>query len=335
MTAPQTGPVGAGKSILIGPVRYAELCPDGRELLLDAGFSLIENPGERPYTFEDMVPYLGQIHGAVAGVELWNEQVLGLAPNLRAIGRLGVGLDNLDLDAAAANGTFVSNVPGGNANAVAELAVGMLISLQRKISVMDKDIRGGRWDRYTGSELSGKTLGLVGFGAIARLVALRISGFDVRIIASDPYADAEAAKALGVEIVPFSEVMARADLISVHAPLTPDTHHMINAEALALMQPHAVLINTSRGGLVDETALFQALQSGRIAGAALDVWESEPVSPDNPLLGLDNVLATTHAAADTVEAYRTVGLVTAQAIIDVFTGTEPQNRRNQPRVSAL
>jgi D-3-phosphoglycerate dehydrogenase len=173
----------------------------------------------------------------------------------------------------------------------------------------------------------------VGFGAIARLVARRISGFDLRIIASDPYADAEAAKALGVEIMPFDEVMARADLISVHAPHTPDTHHMINAKALALMKPLAVLINTSRGGLVDETALFQALQSGQIAGAALDVWESEPVSPDNPLLSLDNVLATTHAAADTVEAYRTVGLVTAQAIIDVFTGSEPKNLQNQPRVT--
>lgn len=335
MTLPPTDSVGSGKSVLVGPVRYEELCPDGRQLLLDAGFTLIENPSERPYTFEDMLPYLGQVDAAVAGVELWNEQALALAPNLRAIGRLGVGLDNVDLDAAAANGTIVSNVPGGNANAVAELAVGMLISLQRKIAVMDKDIRGGRWDRYTGSELTGKTLGLVGFGAIARLVAHRISGFDMRIIASDPYPDWEAAQRLGVEIVPFEDVMAQADLVSVHAPHTAETHHLINAESLSLMQEHAVIINTSRGGLVDEKALFQTLQSGQIAGAALDVWESEPVSPENPLLTLSNVLATTHAAADTVEAYRTVGLATARAIIDVFSGREPENLRNQPQVSTL
>jgi D-3-phosphoglycerate dehydrogenase / 2-oxoglutarate reductase len=331
MTSQHPEPVGEGKSILVGPVRYSELCPDGRKLLLDAGFTLIENPSERPYTFEDMLPYLGNIHAAVAGVELWNEQVFKLAPELRAIGRLGVGLDNVDLEAAAANGTYVSNVPGGNANAVAELAVGLLISLQRKIAVMDKDIRGGRWDRYTGSELTGKTLGLVGFGAIAQLVAKRMAGFDVRIVASDPYPNAEAAARLGVEIVPFEEVLASADLLSVHAPHTEETHHLINEDALSLMQPHAVLVNTSRGGLVDEKALYLALELGTIAGAALDVWEHEPVSPDNPLLGLKTVLATTHAAADTIEAYRTVGLATAQAIIDVFSGRDPQNLRNRPR----
>lgn len=328
-------PVGEGKNVLVGPVRYSELCPEGRQLLLDAGFTLIENPSERPYTFEDMLPYLGTTHAAVAGVELWNEQVFNLAPGLRAIGRLGVGLDNVDLDAAAANGTYVCNVPGGNANAVAELAVGLLISLQRKIAVMDKDIRGGRWDRYTGSELTGKTLGLVGFGAIAQLVAKRMAGFDVRIIASDPFPNTDAAKRLGVEILPFEEVLASADLVSVHAPHTTDTHHLINSQALSLMQPHAVLVNTSRGGLVDEAALNSALTSGQIAGAALDVWEHEPVSPDNPLLGLKNVLATTHAAADTIEAYRTVGLATAQAIIDVFSGREPQNLRNRPRAIVL
>jgi D-3-phosphoglycerate dehydrogenase len=206
----------------------------------------------------------------------------------------------------------------------------MLIALQRKITIMDRDIRGGRWDRYTGSELAGKTLGLVGFGATAQLVAKRMAGFDTKIIASDPYPNLKAAGRLGVEIVPLDVVLGTADLVSVHAPHTPETHHLIGKEALASMQEHAVLVNTSRGGLVDENALHTALTTGQIAGAALDVWENEPVSAENPLLALENVVATTHAAADTVEAYRTVGLTTAQAVIDVFSGREPQNLRNRP-----
>jgi D-3-phosphoglycerate dehydrogenase len=330
MTSQQSELVGSGRSVLVGPVRYAELCPEGRQMLLDAGFTLIENPSERPYTFEDMEPYLGTVDAVIAGVEVWDEKVFAVTPNLRAIGRLGVGLDNLDLEAAAANGTYVCNVPGGNANAVAELAVGMLIALQRKITIMDRDIRGGRWDRYTGSELAGKTLGLVGFGATAQLVAKRMAGFDTKIIASDPYPNLKAAGRLGVEIVPLDVVLGTADLVSVHAPHTPETHHLIGKEALASMQEHAVLVNTSRGGLVDENALHTALTTGQIAGAALDVWENEPVSAENPLLALENVVATTHAAADTVEAYRTVGLTTAQAVIDVFSGREPQNLRNRP-----
>lgn len=329
-------PARLDKGVLVGPVRYEALCAAGRRLLIDAGFNLIENPGERPYEAADMAPFLPQIEAAISGVEVWDEETLALAPNLRVIARLGVGLDNVDLEAAAHRGIAVTNVPGGNANAVAELAIGLMISLQRQINRMGDDLRRGRWDRYLGTEIAGKTVGLVGFGAIAQLVAKRLKGFDVTILAYDPYADPEAARRLDVALRPLGDVLGAADIVSLHAPDTASTHRLINAETLSSMQPHAVLINTSRGGLVDETALHSALVAGQIAGAALDVWANEPVTPDNPLLAHPNVVATTHAAADTREAYHTVGLATANAILDVFRGVIPQNLRNRPvRTDAL
>ena len=318
----------AARKVLIGPVRYDVLCTRGRQMLVEAGFELIENAGERPYTFDDLKPHLGEIFGAVSGLEEWTDNVFELAPNLRVIGRLGVGLDNVDLESATRHRIAVTNVPGGNANAVAELAIGLMLAVQRKIPVMGRDIRNGVWDRYLGYELAGKTLGLVGFGAIAQLLARRLAGFDMNVIAFDPFANQDVADELGVRIDSLENVLGAADIVSVHAPHTSSTHHMVNAGTLSLMQEHAILINTSRGGLVDESALFEALQERKIAGAGLDVWENEPVAPSNPLLLLDTVAATTHAAADSAEAYETVGIATAQAIIDVANGHQPQNLRN-------
>lgn len=322
----------AVKKVLIGPVRYEALCARGRKLLLDEGFELIENPGELPLTLADMKPHLGEIFGAVSGLEEWSDEVFNLAPQLKVIGRLGVGLDNIDLDSASLHGIAVTNVPGGNANAVAELAIGLMLSVQRKIPQMGRDLRNGIWDRYLGYEITGKTVGLVGFGATAQFVARRLAGFDVRIVAFDPFGDPDAAARLNVELDSFDNVLTAADIVSVHAPHTPSTHHLINDQSLALMQPHSILINTSRGGLVDEQALHRALVAGKIAGAGLDVWENEPISPSNLLLSLENVVATTHAAADSAEAYEIVGMATAQAIVDVLHGREPQNLRTTPAV---
>ena len=323
----------AAKKVLVGPVRYEALCAQGRQLLLDEGFELIENPGERPLTLDEMKPHLGEIFGAVSGLEEWTDEVFDLVPQLKVIGRLGVGLDNIDLDSAGRRGIAVTNVPGGNANAVAELALGLMLSVQRKIPQMGRDLRNGVWDRYLGYEITGKTVGLVGFGATAQYVARRLAGFDVGIVAFDPFGDAEAAERLNVRFDSFENVLATADIVSVHAPHTPGTHHLINDQSLALMQPHSILINTSRGGLVDEQALHRALVAGTIAGAGLDVWENEPITPSNPLLSLENVVATTHAAADSAEAYDTVGMATAQAIVDVLHGREPKNLRTTPAVS--
>jgi D-3-phosphoglycerate dehydrogenase len=319
--------VGTGRTVLVGPVRYAELCADGRDLLLEEGFGLVENPAPTPYTQAELPGLLQEAHAAVAGVEIYDEDVLAAAPRLKVIARLGVGLDNIDLEACRRRGITVANVPGGNANAVAELALALTLSVLRRIPVMDARIRRGVWDRFTGRELSGKTVGLVGFGATSRALARRLRGFDVKLLVSDPTLDAAAAAELGAGEASVPDLLAASDVVSLHAPHTPATHHLADAAFFRAMKESAVFVNTSRGGLVDEAALHHSLQTGEIAGAGLDVWEVEPVAADNPLLRLDTVVATTHGAADTVEAYRAVGLSTAQAIVDVFSGRRPQHQR--------
>jgi D-3-phosphoglycerate dehydrogenase / 2-oxoglutarate reductase len=323
-----SSPVGTGHTVLVGAVRYAELCTAGRQLLLDNGFRLVENQTTMPWTAADMAPLLPTAAAAVCGVEVYDAAALSSAPELRIISRLGVGLDNVDLPTAREHGVDVVNAPGGNAIAVAELALGLLLSVYRKIPAMNDDIRSGNWDRYVGSEVTGKKIGLIGFGAIARVLAQRLSGFDVDIVAYDPFGDADLAAQLGVRLVTLNDAVADVDVVSVHAPHVPATHHIVDAALLASMRPGTVLLNTSRGGLIDESALVEALASGHIAGAGLDVFEIEPVSPANPLLAFPTVVATTHAAADSLEAYHRIGLSTAQAIVDVFSGLRPKALAN-------
>lgn len=320
--------VGHGHSVIVGPVRYAELCPAGRALLVDHGFTLVENNGVTPWTAADLKPLLASASASVCGVEVFDREILAAAPELRIISRLGVGLDNIDLTEARARGIDVVNAPGGNAIAVAELALGLLLSVFRQIPSMNDNIRTGTWDRYVGSEVGGKTIGLIGFGATSQVLARRLRGFDMDIMAYDPFGDTALAAELGVRLVPLDEAVSDVDVVSVHAPHIRATHHLVNAELLASMRPGTVLINTSRGGLVDESALVDALESGHIAGAGLDVFEVEPVSTNNPLLAFSNVVATTHAAADSLEAYHRIGLSTAQAIVDVFSGRTPRSLAN-------
>jgi D-3-phosphoglycerate dehydrogenase len=319
--------IGAGRTVLVGPVRYAELCGDGRDLLVKEGFSLVENPAPVPFTQAELPALVREAHAVVAGVEIYDEDVLAAAPRLKVIARLGVGLDNIDLDACRRRGIAVANVPGGNANAVAELALALMLSVLRRIPMMDAGIRRGVWDRFTGRELTGKTVGLVGFGATSRELARRLRGFDVELLVTDPALDLAAAAELGAAEASLPDLLAASDVVSLHAPHTPATHHLADAAFFRAMRESAVFVNTSRGGLVDEAALHEALRTGEIAGAGLDVWEVEPVAPANPLLRLDTVVATTHGAADTVEAYRTVGLSTARAIVDVFSGRRPEHQR--------
>ncbi len=311
----------------IGAVRWDVLCANGRQLLLDHGFELIENDTGLPYDKADMLRVMPGVDAAVCGVEVWDEEVLSAAPQVKVITRLGVGLDNIDLAAARARGIDVTNVPGGNAIAVGELALGLIISVSRQFGTMGVELRAGRWDRYVGRELTGKKVGLIGFGATARALTRLLKGFECDVVAYDPYADPILAEELGVRLVPLADAFD-ADVVSVHAPHLPATHHIVNAETLAIMRPGSILVNVARGPLVDEAALVEALNSGHLAGAGLDVFEVEPVDPSNPLLHLPNVAVTTHAGADTAEAYDRIGLATARAIVDVFSGRAPLNLAN-------
>ncbi|MDP2974685.1 MAG: phosphoglycerate dehydrogenase, partial [Anaerolineales bacterium] len=234
----------------------------------------------------------------------------------------GVGFDHVDLAAARRLGIIIANTPGANDQAVADLALGLMIAVARKIPQADGDLRQEKWGRYSGGELWSKTLGLVGFGRIGRGVAKRALGFDMRVLVYDPYIQPEAVNLPGVTLTLFEEVLANADFISLHAALTAGNTHMIGAAQFEAMKPDAYLINTARGGLVDEDALYQALSAGRIAGAALDVFVDEPPK-GSPLLKLPNVVVTPHIGAHTKEAIERMGVMAAQNVVQALRTGEP------------
>lgn len=313
------------KRVLVTATNYSKLCGDAKRLLESHGCEIIENRFGRPLTFEELKEVVGSVDGVIAGVDTWNEAVFKLAPQLQGIARFGVGVDNIDLEAARKYGIQVTNVPRGNANAVAELAIGMMISVRRHIPALDRSTKNGGWERFVGSELAGGTIGLLGFGNIAQLTAKKLKGFDVEVIAYDKYPDTAKASEYGVTMTTFEHVLAHSDIVSMHLPSLKETHHIMNDKAFARMKPSAIFINTARGAVVDEQALSRALSSGVIAGAAIDVYESEPVTPGHPILQIGNLITTPHTAAETFETYTRVSMITAQALLDIFEGREPQN----------
>jgi D-3-phosphoglycerate dehydrogenase / 2-oxoglutarate reductase len=252
---------------------------------------------DRSLDENEMVELVRGCAGLIVGVDPVTPVVLQAGP-LRVVVKYGSGMDNIDLDAAESLGVRVSSTPGANARSVAELAVGLLLSLARNVVAHDRGVRGGVWQRSTGIELAGKRLGIVGYGAIGREVARIAQGLDMEVVAHDPLVeDAD------VTLVPLAEVFATSDAVSLHAPLTAETRGMVGAGELAAMKPTAFLLNTARGGLVDEDALAEALRTGRIAGAALDGFADEPLG-DSPLRDLDNVVLSPHAGAATLDAIR-------------------------------
>ncbi|MBF7095696.1 phosphoglycerate dehydrogenase [Alkalibacter mobilis] len=306
------------KKILVTATKYSENCSAAKKMLEEAGFEVLENPYNRPMTFEELKEYLPVIHGVVAGVDAWNEEVFSLAPNLKVIGRFGVGVDNIDLEAAKRHGVKVMNARGANADAVAELVLGGIIASFRQFNYLDKTTREGMWERYVGHTLRNKQVGLVGFGAIAQYVAKLVKAFDAEVVAYDVYQDEKAAEKLGVKFVEFEDLIKTSDVISLHIPCIPATKKMINRDAFEMMKENALLVNTARGPIVDEEALYEVLKEKRIFGAVLDVFEKEPTSKDNKLFTLDNVLVFPHTAAETYETYHSIGIITAQAMIDVI-----------------
>lgn len=246
-------------------------------------------------------------------------EALAAAPKLKVIARAGVGLDNVDIKAATAAGVMVVNAPTSNIISAAELTVGHILSLARHIPAANASLATGAWKRssFTGTELYEKTIGILGLGRIGALVAERLRAFGVRIVGYDPYVTPARAAQLQVELLPFDEVIAQSDYLTVHMPKTTETTGMIGAEQLAAMKPTAYVVNVARGGLVDEEALYTALTTGQIAGAALDVFSSEPPKPDTPamrLLDLPNIIVTPHLGASTDEAQEKAGVAVARSV---------------------
>jgi D-3-phosphoglycerate dehydrogenase len=247
-------------------------------------------------------------------------EVLNAAPKLRIIARAGVGVDNVDIPRATELGVVVVNTPDGNTISTAEHTFGLMLALARHIPQAHESMNAGKWDRksFGGVELRGKTLGVVGFGRIGRAVAKRALAFEMDVLTADPYIPADVAQDLGVTLVSLEELFRRSDFITLHAQLTPETREMINAESLATMKPGVRIVDAARGALINEVDLAEALQSGQVAGAALDVYAEEPPKPDNPLLHLPNVVHTPHLAASTDDAQITVAVDAAQLVVDAL-----------------
>ena len=308
-----------------------DLSPEAVELLEsndDVRFDVMK--GLSPGDLADVIPgYHGLIVRSNAKA---TAEVIAAADELRVIGRAGAGVDNIDLRAASERGVIVMNTPGANTVASTEHTIALLLAMCRNIPHAVASLRAGDWDRSQGQgvELRSKILGIVGLGRIGRRVARRCRAFGMEVICFDPYLSDERAHEMHVERVSFDELLERADFISLHAALTDRTRNLIDRQALAKMKPGVRIVNTARGGLIDEEALIEALRSGHVAGAALDVMAKEPPDPGNPLLQMDNVIVTPHLAARTGEAQREVGIQIVKQVIDALHGIDFRNAVNMP-----
>jgi D-3-phosphoglycerate dehydrogenase len=269
-----------------------------------------------------------------SGVKVTRE-VLEKAPKLRVIGRAGVGVDNVDLEAATELGVMVMNTPGGNAVAVAEHALALMLAMARSVPQANASMHAGRWEKkqFLGNELRGKTLGVLGLGSIGREVVLRARAFEMRILAYDPYVTKQRAADLHVELASLDAVLAAADYLTLHVALTPETEGMISREALAKVKAGVRIVNCARGELIDSAALAEAISAGRVAGAALDVFPKEPPPPGEPLLGMPNVIATPHIGGSTEEAQEIVGIRIIEQIVEYMKSGVAINAVNMPALT--
>jgi len=271
-----------------------------------------------------------------SGTQVTKEVFAASKGRLRVVGRAGVGIDNVDIPAATQNGCVVVNAPTANTVAAAEHGIALLCSFARNVPQANASMRSGKWERskLVGVSLVDKTLAVMGFGKVGSEVARRAQGLGMKVIAHDPYAPAEKAKALGVELVDFDEAVVRGDFFSLHMPLTPSTDKMFNSDVFSKMKNNAVIINVARGGVIDDEALGEALDKGEVAGAALDVFAVEPPPAEHPLLGRQNVILTPHLGASTVEAQEGVAVEVAEAVITALKGEPATSAINAPMVSS-
>ncbi|MEI7732048.1 MAG: phosphoglycerate dehydrogenase [Verrucomicrobiota bacterium] len=288
-------------------------------------------------TEAELLPLVADTHAMVVRSETKvTRKVMEAAKHLRVVGRAGVGVDNVDVEAATEHGVLVMNTPGGNTISTAELTFSMLMSLARKIPQANASMKAGEWNRkaYSGMELYQKTLGILGMGRIGGEVAKRAIAFGMKVLAYDPYLSLARAKAMQVEVVELNEIFTQADFITVHMPMTDETKGMVNAAAFAKMKTGVRILNCARGGIVNEKDLFEAIKAGKVAGAALDVYEVEPPPKDFALRELPQVIMTPHLGASTDEAQENVGIEVAEQIIEYLTTGAVRNAVNMPSLDA-
>ena len=312
--------------ILVTPTSFGN--HDARlkaELESRAG-SVTYNPTGKPLTSDAVASLLPGVNGYIAGLDVIDRSALARADDLKVISRYGVGVDNVDLDAARERGIVVTNTPGANSVSVAELAMGLILALARQIPEADQAVRQGTWPRLNGISLEGKSVGILGLGTIGKELARRLAGFDCHILAYDPDPDEAFAAAHDIVLDSLDAVIANSDVVSLHLPLLPETRGLVNRESLAKMKRGAILVNTSRGEVVDEASLQQALESGHLAGAGLDAFAVEPPDASSPLLQLPHVIATPHLGAQTDGATSNMGWFAMRDCLAVLRGENPKYR---------
>lgn len=309
------------------------ISPNGIKILKNAGLEVDLKVAMKP---EELKACIGEYHGLIIrSATRVTSEIIDAADNLKVIGRAGSGLDNVDKTAATKKGIVVMNTPGGNTITTAEHTIAHIVSLARQIPQATISMKAGKWEKkkFMGVELNGKTLGIVGIGNIGSQVAKRMQAFGMTIIAFDPFLSEDRAKAMGVENVDLQELFRRSDFITIHTPLTPETKYLINRETIQGMKTGVRIINCARGGIINERDLYDALVEGKVAGAALDVFEKEPPE-NNPLLPLDSVICTPHLGASTKEAQENVAIAIAEQIVDYLVHGTIRNAVNFPSIPA-
>lgn len=319
--------------VLVTPTSFGKQNPSLKASLESAVREVVYNPFERPLRSAELIPLIGEADGYIAGLDDINAEVIEAAGRLQVIARYGVGADRIDLAAATQRGILVTNTPGANAIAVAELTIGLILSLSRQICPNNEATRLGGWPRITGIGLYGKTAGLVGLGAIGNQVASRLAAFGCKLLATDPNVDRQIARKQSVTLVSLDELLSRADFVSLHLPALPESQRMVDAAFLKKMKPTALLINTARGELVDEAALASALRNNWIGGAALDCFDPEPPGEENPLAGFPNVIFTPHSGAHTDQAMDQMGLMSLESCLAALRGERPENLVNPEAIN--
>lgn len=309
------------KKIVITPRGFAKCGLQNAEKIRNAGFDLFYNDSGLAYSKEEFYEITKDADGIVIGVESVDAAYLEAHPKVRAVVKFGVGTDNIDLEYCREHGIFVGRTVGSNARSVAETAISFIIADSKNLYESISDTRNHGWSKLTGYEIMDKTVGIVGFGAIGKQVARMAWGLGMRVLAYDAFGiDKEVADSLHAEIVGLDELIERSDFLSLHVPLTPDTANMISAAELSRMKKNAVLINTARGGIVNEADLYEALKGGTIKAAYFDVFSSEPPRADEPLITLPNFYLTPHVASRSAEAERNTADMASKIVVEALGG---------------
>lgn len=317
------------QKILVTPTSFtsAEL-EFARDLLQDSGYEVAYNQSGKPLDADSLVAASRGCVGILAGLDDFSAAVLDQLPDLRVISRYGVGVDRVDLQTARRNGVVVTNTPGANSIAVAEMALTSMFALARHIAWLNETTRQGQWLRVVGTELSQATLGIVGYGSIGRALRRLVTGLEMKVLVYDPFFNPDTDPT--VQGVDLPDLVRESNFISLHLPLTPETEHLFDASMFRLMSPGTFLINTSRGGIIDESAAAAALDAGQLAGLALDAYEQEPPAPDHELFRFPNVIATPHSGAQTVQSRIRMAKGAVDNLLRALAGEPVTNLASDP-----